>query len=42
MKGFAELQIDPGQMMAALQFLEDARAKVEDADPPKLNFDGLT
>ena len=42
MKGFAELQIDPGQMMDALQFLEDARAKVEDADPPKLNFDGLT
>lgn len=42
MAGFAELQIDPDEMMDALLFLNDARAKVERADPPKLRLDGMS
>lgn len=42
MTGFAELQIDPDEMMDAMRFLDDARAKVEQADPPKLRLDGLS
>ncbi|MEO0372063.1 MAG: MarR family transcriptional regulator [Pseudomonadota bacterium] len=40
-EGFAELQIDAAKMSEALTFLNIVRGKVEDADPPKLNLDGL-
>lgn len=41
-RGFKDLQIDPERMLAALTFLGDVRSKVEDAEPPKLNLDGIT
>ena len=40
-KGFLELGVDPERMVDALRFLEDTRAKVDQADPPKLSFDGI-
>ncbi|MEM7596779.1 MAG: MarR family transcriptional regulator [Pseudomonadota bacterium] len=40
-QGFDALQIDRERMSEALHFLNDARGKVEAADPPKLSFDGL-
>ena len=40
-EGFDALQIDRERMSEALHFLNDARSKVEAADPPKLSFDGL-
>ncbi|MEM7074085.1 MAG: MarR family transcriptional regulator [Pseudomonadota bacterium] len=38
-KGFAELDIDPARMAEAMRFLEDARAKVDQASPGKLRLD---
>ena len=40
-QGFEELQLDRDRMIEAMQFLNDARSKVEHADPPKLSFVGL-
>lgn len=39
--GFNDLQIDPDRMLKAMTFLGEVRMKVEDADPPKLNLDGI-
>ncbi|MEL7281283.1 MAG: MarR family transcriptional regulator [Pseudomonadota bacterium] len=41
-KGFEALQIDPKRLSDTLEFLNEARDKVEKADPPKVGLDGLT
>ncbi|HCQ66667.1 MAG TPA: hypothetical protein DIU07_16625 [Rhodobacteraceae bacterium] len=41
-EGFAELDLDFKQCMQAVRFLEDVRARLEKADPPKLRVDDIT
>ncbi len=41
-EGFDDLNIDPDKMMQVMAFLEETRGKVEGADPPKLDLDGIT
>lgn len=40
-EGFADLGLDPDQVKATLQFLQETRAKVDSANPPKLSFEGI-
>jgi DNA-binding MarR family transcriptional regulator len=40
-QGFAELGLDPAEVDRTVKFLEAARAKVEGANPPKLDLTGL-
>lgn len=41
-QGFKDLQIDPDRMLEVMTFLGEVRMKVEDAEPPKLNLDGIS
>lgn len=40
-RGFAELNLDPEQCMQALQFLEQARAQLDQSNPPKFDADAF-
>ena len=42
MEGFAGLGLDADAVAEAVTFLREARVAVDDADPPKLDLDGVT
>ncbi|MEO1140003.1 MAG: MarR family transcriptional regulator [Pseudomonadota bacterium] len=40
-QGFQELGLNPKQITDTIEFLEATHARVENAEPPKLSFDGI-